>query len=123
MKYFVEQKLFRMENGQLYIDRIERIIRNSKGTSVVLMLDVDQNPKLSSEISIENIKRNWQIDYIGTRIIIGMPEESIHFIGDIGTKILLDLPSQKSIDLIKNIKEEQAIDKSKNKFILKRKRV
>ena len=52
-----------------------------------------------------------------------MPEESIHFIGDIGTKILLDLPSQKSIDLIKNIKEEQAIDKSKNKFILKRKRV
>ena len=58
MKYFVEQKLFRMENGQLHIDRIERIIRNSKGTSVVLMLDVDQNPKLSSEISIENIKRN-----------------------------------------------------------------
>ena len=50
MKYFVEQKLFRMENGQLHIDRIERIIRNSKGTSVVLMLDVDQNPKLSSEL-------------------------------------------------------------------------
>lgn len=81
------------------MDRVERYVINQFGIFAVLMLDVDKEPRYSTNISIAELVDNWMVDNqihlsgdIGTKILIDVPWEEFHFSGDIGTKIEINYP-------------------------------
>lgn len=97
--YPIGTYLTRNENGVEHLDQVEKYVLSNEGLFVILMLDVKTNPRLSVEISINDLLEKWEEDKnnihfsgdIGTKIMIGLPEDiDFHFSGDIGTRITLE---------------------------------
>ena len=94
--YPIGTYLTRNENGVEHFDQVEKYVLSNEGLFVILMLDVKTNPRLSVEISINDLLEKWEEDKnnihfsgdIGTKIMIGLPEDiDFHFSGDTGTRI------------------------------------
>ena len=94
--YPIGTHLIRNENGVEHLDQVEKYVLSNEGLFVILMLDVKTNPRLSVEISINDLLEKWEEDKnnihfsgdIGTKIMIGLPEDiDFHFSGDTGTRI------------------------------------
>lgn len=94
--YPIGTHLIRNENGVEHFDQVEKYVLSNEGLFVILMLDVKTNPRLSVEISINDLLEKWEEDKnnihfsggIGTKIMIGLPEDiDFHFSGDTGTRI------------------------------------
>lgn len=94
--YPIGTYLTRNENGVEHLDQVEKYVLSNEGLFVILMLDVKTNPRLSVEISINDLLEKWEEDKnnihfsgdIGTKIMIGLPEDiDFHFSGDTGTRI------------------------------------
>ena len=77
--YPVGTYLVKKENGVDHVDQVNKYILNNKGLFVVLMLDVETNPRLSTEISINDLLNKWKKD------------DSIRFSSNIGTLIRTDM--------------------------------
>ena len=94
--YPIGTYLTRNEKGVEHLDQVEKYVLSNEGLFVILMLDVKTNPRLSVEISINDLLEKWEEDKnnihfsgdIGTKIMIGLPEDiDFHFSGDTGTRI------------------------------------
>ena len=94
--YPIGTYLTRNENGVEHFDQVKKYVLSNEGLFVILMLDVKTNPRLSVEISINDLLEKWEEDKnnihfsgdIGTKIMIGLPEDiDFHFSGDTGTRI------------------------------------
>lgn len=94
--YPIETHLIRNEKGVELLNQVEKYVLSNEGLFVILMLDVKTNPRLSVEISINDLLEKWEEDKnnihfsgdIGTKIMIGLPEDiDFHFSGDTGTRI------------------------------------
>lgn len=94
--YPIGTYLTRNENGVEHFDQVEKYVLSNEGLFVILMLDVKTDPRLSVEISINDLLEKWEEDKnnihfsgdIGTKIMIGLPEDiDFHFSGDTGTRI------------------------------------
>ena len=97
--YPIGTYLVKIENGQKHLDRVERYVISQFGIFAVLMLDVDKEPKYSTNISIAELVDNWMVDNqiylsgdIGTKILVDVLDDKFHLFGDIGTKIEIDYP-------------------------------
>lgn len=97
--YPIGTYLVKMENDQKHLDRVERYVISQFGIFAVLMLDVDKEPKYSTNISIAELVDNWMVDNqiylsgdIGTKILVDVLDDKFHLFGDIGTKIEIDYP-------------------------------
>ena len=97
--YPIGTYLTRNENGVEHLDQVEKYVLSNEGLFVILMLDAKTDPRLSVEISINDLLKKWEEDKnniyfsgnIGTKIMIGLPEDiDFHFSSDIGTRITLE---------------------------------
>ncbi len=77
--YSIGTYLKKVENGQEHLDRVLKYIINEYGVFVILVLDVDKAPRLSTEISVVDLLNNWKLDdgihlneSIGTRLSTGL---------------------------------------------------
>lgn len=103
--YPIGTYLTKNENGVEHLDQVEKYVLSNEGLFVILMLDVKTDPRLSVEISIDDLLEKWEEDKnihfshdIGTKIIIGLPGDvSFHFSHDVGTKITLDDKTKKKV--------------------------
>ena len=100
--YPIGTYLVKIENGQKHLDRVERYVISQFGIFAVLMLDVDKEPKYSTNISIAELVDNWMVDNqiylsgdIGTKILIDVPDDEFHLTYDKETKLLVDVPCEK----------------------------
>ncbi len=82
--YDIGTYLIKEENGQSHLDQINKYIFDANGLSVILILDVETNPRLSTEIKITDLLKNWKEDRNihvssnhGTCLNIGMDLEEI----------------------------------------------
>lgn len=79
--YSIGTYLIRNEDCSEHLDQVGKYVVDEKGISVILMLDVETNPRLSTAISIDNLLQNWKEDTrihgdIGTKLTIGMRFEN-----------------------------------------------
>lgn len=58
--YPIGSQLVRFEFGDGHIDQIHQYIIKEEGTFAILILDVGTKPRLSSEISIAKLKKEWR---------------------------------------------------------------
>lgn len=70
--YPIGTYLIKNVDGNEYIDQVNKYVVDEKGISVILMLDVETDPRLSTAISIDNLLQNWKED---TRLHVGMQSE------------------------------------------------
>ena len=75
MPYPIGTYLIKNVNGNEHLDQVNKYVVDENGTFVILMLDVETNPRLSTAISIDNLLQNWKED------------TGIHLSGDIGTRL------------------------------------
>ena len=80
--YAIGTKLTKNVDGQNHIDQVHKYVIDEKGISVILMLDVLGNPRLSSEIRIEDLVKNWQENTVVTPII-DAPVLELEFVEDL----------------------------------------
>lgn len=68
--YAIGTYLVKEENNRKQVDQVHEYIIGKDGISIILMLDVFENPILSNRISIEDLSKNWTE-------VLGSPEEIV----------------------------------------------
>ncbi len=59
--YKIGTQVSRYDNGIKHIDEIYEYVIDRAGLSVILMLDINSNPSLSSMIDIKYFMKNWSL--------------------------------------------------------------
>ena len=77
--YPIGTYLKKIENGQEHLDKVVKYIITEQGLFVILQLDVNKDPRLSREISVNDLLNNWVIDL------------GIHFTTSIGSLVNTNL--------------------------------
>lgn len=77
--YPIGTYLKKIENGQEHLDKVVKYIITEQGLFVILQLDVNKDPRLSREISVNDLLNNWVID------------QGIHFTTSIGSLVNTNL--------------------------------
>lgn len=96
--YSIGTYLIKNVDDNEHLDQVNKYVVDEKGISVILMLDVETNPRLSTAISIDDLLQNWKED---TRI---------HLSGDIGTRLHIGMQFEEDpiieIDSIRSLNKK-----------------
>lgn len=101
--YAIGTYLIKYKDGIEHLDQVNRYVIDEKGISVILMLDVETDPRLSTAISVEDLLRNWKKD------------TDIHLSGDIGNKLHIGMQFEEEPIIVDGPLKKLNIKDSKNK--------